>query len=147
MFALSGVPPRSLAHLGGISCPSAHVCYTAQGEPRCQCDAWGPYGTIFGTQDGGNHWARLYRAHGGNYPEGAIDCPTITVCYVVGSKQRDVLSDQVILSTKDAGRGWAIHRLPVVGLSCPSADVCYAFAYSGAVYKTTDGGTAWQPLP
>ena len=144
MFALSGVPPRALAGMGGIACPSATVCYTAQGDARCQCDAWGPYGTIIGTQDGGKQWHELYRAHGRDYPLGSIVCPGVSVCYVVGSTQRDTPADGIILSTKDGGRTWAKQKLAVgPSLSCPSVSVCYA----GVRYRTTDGGATWQPLP
>jgi photosystem II stability/assembly factor-like uncharacterized protein len=146
MFALSGVPPHTLANMGTIACPSARICYTAQGDPACSCDAWGPYGTIFGTHDGGKHWSRLYKAPGRDFPEGVISCPGVSVCYVVGSKQRDVLADQLVLSTKDGGRTWATHSLPVVGLACPGIATCYAFSNAGAVFKTTNGGASWQAL-
>lgn len=145
MGARSGVPARTLANLGEIACPSALVCYTAQGDARCQCDAWGPYGTIFGTQDGGKQWVQLYRAHGQNYPEGSIACPGVNVCYAMGSSQRDVPADQLILTTKDAGRTWTPHKLGggPLRLSCPGVSVCYA----GRAFRTTDGGISWQPLP
>ena len=145
MGARSDVPARTLANLGEIACPSALVCYSAQGDARCQCDAWGPYGTIFGTRDGGKHWVQLYRAHGQNYPEGSIACPGVNVCYAMGSSQRDVAADQLVLTTKDAGRTWTPHTLGggPLRLSCPSVSVCYA----GGAFRTTDGGTMWQKLP
>jgi photosystem II stability/assembly factor-like uncharacterized protein len=148
MFALSGVPPHTLVNMGGIACPSARVCYTAQGDARCQCDAWGPYGTVFGTRDGGKHWGQLYRASGRNYPTGSIACPSVSVCYAVGASQRDVPADQIILSTKDGGRTWTPQGLPAGPiLACPSSTICYAATHAGAAFRTTNGGTTWQALP
>lgn len=145
MGARSGVPATTFANLGEIACPSALVCHTAQGDARCQCDAWGPYGTVFGTHDGGKHWTRLYRALDHNYPEGPIACPGVNVCYAMGSSQRDMAADQLILSTKDGGRTWATHTLGAgpLSLSCPSSSVCYA----GATFRTDNGGASWQKLP
>jgi photosystem II stability/assembly factor-like uncharacterized protein len=134
--------------MGAMSCPRASVCYTAQGDARCQCELWGPYGTIFGTQDGGNHWRLLYRAKGGNYPTGPISCPGISVCYAVGATQRDVPADRIILSTKNGGRTWTAHGLPAAPLlSCPDTTVCYGGNYGAAVTRTADGGATWQTLP
>jgi photosystem II stability/assembly factor-like uncharacterized protein len=144
MFKLSGVPTNALADLGGLACPSADVCYTSQGEAACQCDLWGPYGTVIGTQDGGQHWRRLYLARGHDYPSDAIACPGVGVCYVVGSRHQAVAADGVILSTRDGGRTWSTHPLPVgPSLTCPDATTCYA----GVLYRTTDGGTTWKSLP
>jgi photosystem II stability/assembly factor-like uncharacterized protein len=128
--------------MGGIACPSSRVCYTAQGDPRL------PYGTVFGTRDGGKHWGRLYRAHVRDYPTGTVACPTVSVCYAVGATQRDVPADQIILSTRDEGRTWTTHKLPAGPLlACPRVTVCYAASHAGAVFRTADGGSTWQPLP
>lgn len=130
------------------SCPSARVCYTAQGDARCKCHAWGPYGTVFSTRDGGKHWKQVYRAHGRSFPIGTITCPSVSICYAVGPKQRNVPAGQILLSTNDGGRTWTMHRLPATPfLACPGAMVCYAADHAAAVFRTTDGGATWQPLP
>lgn len=139
--ARSGVPPRSLVNAGEIACPTARVCYTVQGDLNV------PYGTIFGTRDGGKHWGELYRAHGRDYPLGEITCPSTNVCYAVGATQPATPGNQIVFS-KDGGRTWSTHTLFVAPLfTCPGITTCYAANDAGAVSRSTDGGATWRSLP
>lgn len=149
MLKLSGLPSRSLVFGGGLSCPSARVCFTAQGNGQCECDAAGPYGTIVRTQDGGKHWSRVYRARGRDFPTGVISCPGTRVCYALATSRRtDIREDALVLVTRDAGRTWSRQRVPALAfLSCPNTETCVGgSAPANEGYRTTNGGATWQKL-
>ena len=42
--------------------------------------------------------------------------------------------------------GWPA-RGPMLGMTCPEINVCYAADRAAAVFRTTNGGATWQPFP
>jgi len=78
-----------------------------------------------------------------------VSCPTASDCVAGGS-------GPTVFSTTDGGASWnatVVSGLDaVMGISCPSADVCEALGSAGsgdfptqAVFGSTDGGVTWSP--
>ena len=148
---------HNYADRASVACPSTRVCYTADGDAQDTCDGCVPFGVIFGTQDGGVHWRRLYTGAGQDSVLGPIVCPGISVCYAVGVTGLDRAGNEFILSTRNGGQTWTKRRLPAgqesafatpKALACPSVHVCYIASRLGpAIFRTSDGGRTWQILP
>jgi photosystem II stability/assembly factor-like uncharacterized protein len=78
-----------------------------------------------------------------------IDCPSTTVCYVVGAYSGGT---GAIFATQDGGADWSGQTVPsgiatLIGITCFSTTDCYASGDTtsgGAAFlTTTDGGTKW----
>jgi photosystem II stability/assembly factor-like uncharacterized protein len=175
-------PAPAASHAEGGSTTSTLYdvgCLTAS-----RCFAVGDAGTLLATTDGGRTWQREPSPAGA--PLYRIACAPPASCYVIARPD-------TIVVTHDAGAHWAARPLPVhvpglaqpgcvigglpqaempcrlglLGISCPSASICYAVATapsgydtdpvsqaSGAgpgssLWLTQDGGATWtsQPIP
>lgn len=134
--------PQAITGAAGalaISCPSASVCFVTDGFSPAK---------IYKTPDGGATWALTFDTAtdpyvGGSGSDGlwAIDCPSTTACYSVGSSG-------LIATTSDGGANWRGDFPPtgtgLFGLSCPSASTCFAAGDDSVVLRTTDFGRSWE---
>jgi hypothetical protein len=122
--------PAGVLHVSGTACVSLRSCTIA---------AWANRGgVVYMTPNGGTGWARVATPPGMAAPTG-ISCPTSTFCAAAANG---------ILTSVDAGRSWALHRL-VLGtstlqaISCVSSDDCVIVGDNTA--PLAQGGLA-QPL-
>ena len=123
--------------------------------------AVGDNATIVRTENGGMSWTLVMSGYGCSHPNAsfvAVRCPAAGVCTVLAMPN-------VVLHTINAGRSWQRHTIFLLStlagfthLACPSARVCYTiappsgntmtwFSHSGALYKSTDGGSSWRQSP
>jgi photosystem II stability/assembly factor-like uncharacterized protein len=114
-----------------ISCPTTS-----------ECVAVGNAGAIGETTTGGVGWLLLLPAQTTNAVPG-ISCPDSNNCAAAAADR--------ILTTHDGGNTWAEHMLTsdnaVTAIACPTASICYAVGWPGAIYRTTDGGSTWESTP
>jgi photosystem II stability/assembly factor-like uncharacterized protein len=150
-----------------------------------RCFAVGDAGTLLATTNGGRTWSRE-ASPAGTAPLYRIACAPPASCYVIARPD-------TIVVTHDAGAHWAARALPVdvpelalpgcvvgdasnpqgevpcrlglLGISCPSAQTCYAVATApggwntnplsrdagpgSSLWLTQNGGTTWtrQAIP
>ncbi len=78
-----------------------------------------------------------------------IACPDARTCYVVSGLYY-VGGSGGIIKTTDGGTTFASLSIPssdpLHGISCPSAQVCFAAGDFGVLLKTLDGGATWDSL-
>jgi photosystem II stability/assembly factor-like uncharacterized protein len=125
--------------LGGVSCPSASVCYIG-----------GVAGAVLVTMDGGTTWAS--QSLGIPDVSGAVKCPSAIVCFVSAGEK--------ILHTTDGGHTWSRQYSPITAqppivedvgpFGCPTSSTCFALVRTGSAHPgpgyiiaTTDAGQTW----
>ena len=110
-----------------VACATPLVCVTV-----------GLSGLISRTAAGGVEWSKALPAQRTN-PVGSLTCPDASNCY-------GAARDRAITS-HDGGNTWTERALnnsdQANGVSCPSASVCFAVGWPGAIYRSTDSGTTW----
>ncbi|MBJ7600091.1 YCF48-related protein [Candidatus Nephthysia bennettiae] len=123
--------------LNGISCPTVATCL-----------AVGYTGTIMITQNGGGSWQPLTPSKPGwddRNPSSidtffGISCPSVSVCYVVGT-------NGTILATRNGGKRWSVQDSGTSEIlhqiSCPMVATCFAVGTHGTIVSTGDGGDHW----
>lgn len=137
--------PASVQFPTSVSCPSIDAC-VAVGQETIHSGST-QVGVIVTTADGGTTWRRR------QVPDGYTDllgvaCPAAEVCEAVGD------GPQAVLGTVDGGRTWTPQgpgTAALNGISCPNATTCVAVGQTNAgraaIYRTTNGGHAWQRQP
>ena len=138
--------------LGGLSCPTAAVCYAsaeARGKPSRRF--------LIKTSDGGLSWSAGREAPPGSL--GTISCPSLKRCFAVGGPSGLAL-------TTDGGVTWQLEHdstrpagvLPLSVIECAMSSRCVGLGEAVgpqqagrgfpwmALYAvfTTDGGRSWR---
>ncbi|HTW99954.1 MAG TPA: hypothetical protein VMD59_14320, partial [Acidimicrobiales bacterium] len=130
-----------------------------------RCVATGPAGWEARSSDGGREWSVRIAPSLGGATIARIVCPTEMRCVAVGSISSPSLPDAtyvpagaataVAFESTNAGVSWQRAAITgnalqfLDGLSCPSAEVCYATAASvsspGSAFlvESDDGGSSW----
>eukprot|EP00343_Euplotes_focardii_P007150 CAMPEP_0205820450 /NCGR_PEP_ID=MMETSP0206-20130828/3088_1 /ASSEMBLY_ACC=CAM_ASM_000279 /TAXON_ID=36767 /ORGANISM="Euplotes focardii, Strain TN1" /LENGTH=381 /DNA_ID=CAMNT_0053115163 /DNA_START=32 /DNA_END=1177 /DNA_ORIENTATION=- len=106
------------------------------------------------TRDGGATFQNVYLAQNQGYYFNQIECPTVSVCYVVGEGPAGAR----IMGTQDAGATWRIlweptTRTNLMGLTFLSQNEGWAcgsqapapFEIDTLFLHTTNGGRSWTP--
>jgi photosystem II stability/assembly factor-like uncharacterized protein len=145
-WAASGASPAAapaLAGLGGVSCPTAEVCFAIGGEagfPQGE-------GVIIGTTDGGSVWNVLGQPAGSHIFYG-ITCPAAAHCKVAGIGPADA---GTVYTTRDGGSVWAkdpveLGSEPFLAIACHTPKTCEAggTGVQQLMYGTSDGGKTWS---
>jgi hypothetical protein len=130
----------------GISCTTGGSCVTIDGGS--------PVDTLYVRTRGAGAWSRR-SLPGGLMPLTTVACPTSTECVALGAG--------VALASRDGGTTWTPASLPPPGatsidaVACPMASACLAGGFTSdgaptpseepALYRSTDAGTTWAPLP
>ncbi len=131
----------SLPRLKTIFCPDSDTCYALTSYPA---------GGIIKTTGGGTGWVSQYNDNNNtkNIDLYGLHCASSTFCMAVGIPLYPG-TNPVVVKTGD-GQNWspAAGDLPqsisLYGVSCPQAQKCFVVGYSGAIYKTPDGGQTWR---
>lgn len=146
--ASQGTAP-ALAGLGGVSCPTAGVCFAIGGE------AGFPQGraVIIGTADGGARWNVLGQPVGPHFFYG-ITCAAARHCKVAGIGPFDA---GTVYTTRDGGTVWTKDPVvlggePFLAIACHTPRQSCEAGGTGVqplMYGTPDGGKTWssQPVP
>jgi photosystem II stability/assembly factor-like uncharacterized protein len=134
--------PAGTTEISGLACPSAATC-EAVGFSTSS-------GVALRTINGGQAWVAQKLPAGAS--AGAIACPTVSVCEVVGGSGAQ--------RTTNGGASWALQSVPtvaysLVGIACSRDTTCEAVGWSsgfnpvGVIIGTGDGGATWrsQHLP
>jgi photosystem II stability/assembly factor-like uncharacterized protein len=134
----------ALAGLGGVSCPTAEVCFAIGGE------AGFPQGkaVIIGTADGGARWNVLGQPVGPHFFYG-ITCPAALYCKVAGIGPLDA---GTVYTTRDGGAVWTkdpavLESEPFLAIACHTAHKTCEAGGTGVeplMYGTSDGGKTWS---
>jgi photosystem II stability/assembly factor-like uncharacterized protein len=146
VWAASAASPAAapvLAGLGGVSCPTAEVCFAIGGEvgfPQGK-------GMIIGTADGGSRWNMLGQPAGPHIFYG-ITCPAASDCKVVGIGPSDA---GTVYTTRDGGTVWAKDPVklvsePFLAVACHTTRTCEAggTGIEPLMYGTSDRGKTWS---
>jgi photosystem II stability/assembly factor-like uncharacterized protein len=127
------IPNFTQNGLSAISCSSPIMCVAA-----------GQGGTIVTTNNGGGNW--IPRGSGTTLNITGVSCPSMFVCFAVGSDPASLLNG-IVLGTTDGGITWTKRNtwtpLNLNGVNCPSTSMCFAVGVSGFIIFTIDGGTTW----
>jgi photosystem II stability/assembly factor-like uncharacterized protein len=145
-WAASAARPATapvLAGLGGVSCPTAEVCFAIGGEAGFPQGK----GVIIGTTDGGSRWNVLGQPAGPHIFYG-ITCPAALNCKVAGIGPSDA---GTVYATRDGGTVWVkdpveLGSEPFLAVACHTPRTCEAGG-SGVeplMYGTSNGGKAWS---
>jgi photosystem II stability/assembly factor-like uncharacterized protein len=134
----------ALAGLGGVSCPTAGVCFAIGGEVGF------PQGkaVIIGTTDGGARWNVLGQPVGPHFFYG-ITCPAALRCKVAGIGPLDA---GTIYTTRDGGTVWTKDPVvlggePFLAIACHTPYKTCEAGGTGVeplMYGTPDGGKTWS---
>jgi photosystem II stability/assembly factor-like uncharacterized protein len=122
-------------------------------------------GTLYRTTDGGRNWTRSDTCLGNAVPRINTTCQTPRffgtdgVMPAVATNTATHTNRLLLYTTKNAGRTWSAHPVPVgqalkwyitqgqpIPFSAPNARDLFVFQ-SGALYTTVDGGRTWSRLP
>jgi large repetitive protein len=152
----------SFIDVTSISCVSTSVCWAAGiGQ--------GSAGEVIESTNGGQTWTEKSPAFladsGGTRTPNAIDCVSVTTCWLAGVSQATSQGPEVD-ETTDGGATWtAFSNLPAIakydpdgtytlnGISCTSALACVLVGGlnypdgKAQVIATTDGGATWSLSP
>jgi photosystem II stability/assembly factor-like uncharacterized protein len=128
------------AALGGVSCPSASVCYLAGGLNNNAS-------TIEKTTNGGASWSRT--TFTGTTSIGSLDsvsCADVTHCLATGGGR-----GATAFATTD-GTHWSRLALPagtaeLINVTCLTDTSCWAVGVDATGVMTTDGGASWSAMP
>jgi len=149
-WAEQTLPPGTQA-LRALSCPTLQHCVSA-GSPG----GGGP--DIVTTDDAGSTWQAGPLLPLGEGGPSAIDCPSATVCLMVGSTDEgDANPAGAALISDDGGYSWITATLPpgtpyLTGIACTPAGACIAVGGgieprggpgTGAILTTSDDGASW----
>jgi photosystem II stability/assembly factor-like uncharacterized protein len=141
IFSSGTFGPSSTTATGAlfaVSCPVAGVCF-----------AVGDYGAIVTTSNGGTGWKAKSPSTTANLL--AISCATASTCLASGQAGGQNRYPTVV-TTSDAGANWVIQNsignlssaFGMQTVSCFSPTICYGVDYTGAIYKSSDGGISWS---
>jgi photosystem II stability/assembly factor-like uncharacterized protein len=132
-----------LAGLGGVSCPTAEVCFAIGGGPGFPQGK----GVIIGTTNGGARWKVLGQPAGPNIFYG-ITCPTALRCKVAGLGPSD---SGTVYSTRDGGAVWVKDPVELGGesflaIACHPRKTCEVggTGVEPLMYGTSDWGKTWS---
>jgi photosystem II stability/assembly factor-like uncharacterized protein len=122
-------------------------------------------GTLYRTTDGGRNWTRSDTCLGTAVRRINSTCQTPRffgtdgVMPAVATDNATHTSQLLLYTTKNAGRTWSSHPVPVgqtlnwyitrgqpIPFSAPNARDLFVFL-SGALYTSVDGGRTWSRLP
>jgi len=136
--------------LGGISCPSASVCFAVGSNSSGNA-------LVEQTTDAGSQWVSDTSGVTGLGLD-AISCADPDHCVAVGGESLGGIigPSNAVLVTSDGGTTWQASTVPSVdgyltSVSCPDAEHCWATSAVGivgtsTVIVSTDGGTSWTDL-
>lgn len=99
-----------------------------------------PEASLLATTDGGLSWQKL---------SDGVALETVEFADSLhGWMGGRILPGEIynILITKDGGKSWQRHLCPVI-TSLVFFDSLVGFAGGDSIYKTTDGGISWKPMP
>ena len=149
----NGISTTFTYNIFAMSCPSSSAC-TALGTVTTLFDSFDTFSTststeFFVTANGWTTWTQHDPPSGfapGSPSADGLSCPSVTVCYGVGSGAS-------IVSTTDTGTTWSSQTVPggvgdLRGVTCATTSDCVAVGKNasgvGQILATTDGGATWS---
>lgn len=104
--------------------------------------------TVVSTADGGMTWQRRGTGTGGAVLRG-VDFVDGTHGWAVGNTPFPAVANLVVVTT-DGGQTWSRQQVPggigLLSVSFVDRGRGFAAGFSGAAYRTADGGATWTPM-